>query len=58
MQAVNYLDIYGLFDLTCQALADRVKLKTIEEIRKTFNIVSEEEEVMLENKNLMNIKMP
>ena len=52
MQAANYLDIYDLFDLTCQALADRVKLKTIEEIRKTFNIVSEEEEeVMLENKN-------
>ena len=50
MQAANYLDIFSLFYLTCLALADRVKLKTIEEIKKTFNIVPEEEqEVMLEN---------
>ena len=48
VQAANYLDIYDLFDLTCQALADRVKLKTIEEIRKSFNIVFEEEEAMLQ----------
>ena len=52
VQVANYLDIFSLFDLACLALADRVKLKTIEEIRKTFNIVpEEEEEVMLEDTN-------
>ena len=50
MLAVNYFDIFSIFDLTCLALADKIKLKTIEEIKETFNIVpEEEEEVMLEN---------
>ncbi|KAF7019189.1 hypothetical protein CFC21_032390 [Triticum aestivum] len=36
--AANYLDIKGLLDLTCQIVADMIKGKTSEEIRKTFNI--------------------
>ncbi|AES62449.1 SKP1-like protein 1 [Medicago truncatula] len=52
--AANYLDIKGLLDLTCQIVADMIKGKTPEEIRKTFNIKNdftpkEEEEVRWEN---------
>ncbi|KAL3383186.1 hypothetical protein AABB24_002598 [Solanum stoloniferum] len=52
--AANYLNIKGLLDLTCQAVADMIKGKTPEEIRKTFNIKNdftpeEEEEVRREN---------
>ncbi|CAL9197743.1 unnamed protein product, partial [Musa hybrid cultivar] len=50
----NYLNIKGLLDLTCQTVADMIKGKTPEEIRKTFNIKNdftpeEEEEVRREN---------
>ncbi|KAG2698294.1 hypothetical protein I3760_07G144700 [Carya illinoinensis] len=52
--AANYLNIKSLLDLTCQNVADMIKGKTPEEIRKTFNIKNdftpeEEEEVRREN---------
>ncbi|CAJ2655387.1 SKP1-like protein 1A-like [Trifolium pratense] len=52
--AANYLDIKSLLDLTCKSVADMIKGKTPEEIRKTFNIENdfspeEEEQVRLEN---------
>jgi S-phase kinase-associated protein 1 len=54
LQAANYLNIKSLLDLTCQTVADMIKGKTPEEIRKTFNIKNdftpeEEEEVRREN---------
>ncbi|OAY73152.1 SKP1-like protein 4 [Ananas comosus] len=36
--AADYMTIEGLFDLTCQALADMISGKTIEEIRQTFDV--------------------
>ena len=52
--AANYLNIKALLDLTCKAVAEMIKGKTPEEIRKTFNIKNdftpeEEEEVRREN---------
>ncbi|XP_027346110.1 SKP1-like protein 1A [Abrus precatorius] len=52
--AANYLNIKTLLDLTCQTVADMIKGKTPEEIRKTFNIKNdftpeEEDEVRREN---------
>ncbi|KAG6648408.1 SKP1-like protein 1B [Carya illinoinensis] len=52
--AAKYLKIKSLLDLTCQNVADMIKGKTPEEIRKTFNIKNdftpeEEEEVRREN---------
>ncbi|KAJ3682456.1 hypothetical protein LUZ60_015029 [Juncus effusus] len=52
--AANYLNIKGLLDLTCQTVADMIKGKTPDEIRKHFNIKNdftpeEEEEIRREN---------
>ncbi|TXG64747.1 hypothetical protein EZV62_011741 [Acer yangbiense] len=51
--AANYLDIKGLLDLTCQTVADMIKGKTPEEIRRTFKVSTftseEEEEIRREN---------
>ncbi|KAK1613198.1 hypothetical protein QYE76_036871 [Lolium multiflorum] len=51
--AANYLDIKELLHLTCQTIADMIKGKTPEEIRRTFNIkndftAEEEEEIRRE----------
>ncbi|XP_010438976.1 PREDICTED: SKP1-like protein 4 [Camelina sativa] len=53
--AANYLNISGLLDLTCKAVADQMKGKTPDEMRAHFNIKNdyspeEEEEVRNENK--------
>jgi len=52
--AANYLNMKNLLDLTCMTVANMMKGKTPEEIRKTFNIKNdftqeEEEEVRKEN---------
>ncbi|XP_020152728.1 SKP1-like protein 1 [Aegilops tauschii subsp. strangulata] len=52
--ATNYLNIKGLLDLTCQTVADMIKGKTPEEIRKTFNIKNDftpEEEAEIHREN-------
>lgn len=52
--AANYLDLKSLLDLTCKTVANMIKGKQPEEIRKTFNIKNdftpeEEEQVRKEN---------
>lgn len=52
--AANYLDIRGLQDATCKTVANMIKGKTPDEIRKTFNIQNdltpeEEEQIRREN---------
>ncbi|XP_058182049.1 SKP1-like protein 1 [Rhododendron vialii] len=54
IMAANYLDVRELLDSICQKVADMIKGKTPEQIRKTFNIDNdftpeEEEEVRKAN---------
>jgi S-phase kinase-associated protein 1 len=52
--ATNYLDVPGLMDLACQKVADMIKGKTVEEIRRTFNIQNDftpEEEAEIRKEN-------
>lgn len=52
--AANYLDIKALLDVGCKTVANMIKGKSPEEIRKTFNIQNdftpeEEEQIRREN---------
>lgn len=52
--AANYLDIRPLLDIGCKTVANMVKGKTPEEIRRTFNIQNdftpeEEDQIRREN---------
>jgi hypothetical protein len=38
VQAANYRDITCLLDVTCKTVANMIKAKTYEEVRRTFNI--------------------
>ncbi|KAG9117687.1 hypothetical protein FRC07_007356, partial [Ceratobasidium sp. 392] len=52
--AANFLNIKGLLDLGCKTVANMIKGKTPEEIRKLFNIVNdftEEEEAQIRKEN-------
>uniref|UniRef100_A0A5F9DTE3 S-phase kinase-associated protein 1 n=1 Tax=Oryctolagus cuniculus TaxID=9986 RepID=A0A5F9DTE3_RABIT len=52
--AANYSDIKGLLDVMCKTVANMIKGKTPEEIRKTFNIkndFTEEEEAQVSKEN-------
>lgn len=42
--AANFLDIQGLMDVTCRTVANMIKGKSSEEIRKTFGITDDDEE--------------
>jgi S-phase kinase-associated protein 1 len=53
-QASNYLDIKPLLDVGCKTVANMIKGKSPEEIRKTFNITNdftpeEEDQIRREN---------
>ncbi|KAH8742893.1 Skp1 family, dimerization domain-containing protein [Diaporthe sp. PMI_573] len=39
--AANYMDIKALLDLGCKTVANMIKGKTPEEIRRTFNITKD-----------------
>jgi S-phase kinase-associated protein 1 len=52
--AANYLDIKPLLDIGCKIVANMIKGKNVEEIRKIFNITNdftpeEEEQIKREN---------
>lgn len=52
--AANYLDIKQLLDLGCKTVANMIKGKSANEIRKTFNIVNDftpEEEDQIKKEN-------
>jgi len=54
LEAANFLNIVKLLDLTCKAVAEQMRGKTTDEIRKKFHIVNdytkeEEEDVRMEN---------
>lgn len=54
IKAADYLEINGLLDLTCHAVADMIKGKTPEEIRETFDIENDftpEEEAKVRREN-------
>ena len=56
IKAANYLDIKGLLDVTCKTVANMIKGKTPEEIRKTFNIkndFTEEEEAQVKPSQIL-----
>ncbi|RLN29395.1 SKP1-like protein 1A [Panicum miliaceum] len=57
--AANYLNVKGLLDLVYQKIADMIKGKSVEEIRRTFNIKNdftpeEEAEIHRENERAFN----
>ena len=50
IETANYLNIQGLLNLTCQAAADFMRGKSLEEVREFFNVkndftLEEEEEI-------------
>ncbi|PUZ65833.1 hypothetical protein GQ55_3G257300 [Panicum hallii var. hallii] len=52
--AANYLNVKGLLDLICQKIADMIKGKSVEEIRRKFNIKNDftpEEEAEIRREN-------
>jgi len=52
--AANYMDVKGLLDLGCQTVANMIKGRSPEEIRRTFNIQNDftpEEEVQIRREN-------
>jgi S-phase kinase-associated protein 1 len=54
IQAANFLDIKGLLDVTCKTVANMIKGKSPEEIRKHFNIKNDftpEEEAAIREEN-------